>query len=556
MLIAASSLAAATFTISTLGWLQSMEWFVVDQFFRLRTTQTTDPRILIVTLDEPDINYVGEWPIPDHTLAKLLQTIVAAEPRGIGLDMYRNLPVGQGHEELRQVFENTPTLVGVEKVIEQPIGPPPGLQPESQVGMSDLVVDDDGRVRRALLGVRTEAGEHKYGLATQLAFNYLAQDQIYPNQLDKQRLQLGKATLRRFRSHDGGYANADAGGSQILINFPAGQTFFETASISAVLEGRVPATQMEDRIVLIGATATSLNDFFYTPMSRTQEMPGVFVHAHIVSHLLGAALDDRSVLNGIPLWAEGVWIVLSTHTAGLLVYVFLQRVKAYRRQKLVKGIWVVPCLGIGIISFSYGLFTLGLWVPVVAPLLSMAILSGLLLIQQNQKLQGLAAFDELTQIPNRRSFDKYLQECLAQPRPFTLVLCDVDYFKRYNDTYGHQEGDACLMAIATVLQEGVRQTDLAARYGGEEFALVLNNASLEGVSEILERIQAKIAALAIEHKASDVNAYVTLSFGVARLPERMQQTTPKALIESADRALYQAKQEGRNRFCSRTFEAS
>ena len=548
LLATAASLSGLTIAITSVGWLQSMELFALDQFFRLRPAEAVDSRLLIITLDEPDINYVGQWPMPDKTLARLLRQVVDAEPRAVGLDMYRNLPVGQGQDELIEIFQNTPVLVGVEKVVGQPIGPPPGLDPEHQVGMTDLVLDHDGTVRRALLIVKAEEGKYKYGLATKLAFNYLAQEQIYPRLLDEHRLQLGKATLKRLHPHDGGYANADAGGSQMLINFPSGQTSFETVSVTAVLEGQVSAAQMKDRIVLIGATANSLNDFFYTPITQAEEMPGVFVHAHIVSQLLRAALDGRPVLHGIPRWGEWLWIVLATHGAGGLIYVFIQRRQAYRRPHLLTVIWLLPCLGMGVTALSFGLFTMGLWVPVVAPLVSISLLAVLLLLQQNQQLQGLAAFDQLTQIPNRRSFDQCIGDIITQQTPFTLVLCDVDYFKRYNDTYGHQAGDRCLAAIAKTLNRGVRQSDLAARYGGEEFALVLRGTSSAVVKEILTRIQEAVAALKLLHKSSDVSDLVTLSFGVA-IVEDMRDVTAKSLIEQADKALYQAKQQGRNQFC-------
>ncbi|MEO1523113.1 MAG: CHASE2 domain-containing protein, partial [Cyanobacteria bacterium J06633_2] len=534
LLASAASLSGLTIAITGFGWLQSMELFALDQFFRLRPAEAVDSRLLIITLDEPDINYVGQWPMPDKTLARLLRQVVDAEPRAVGLDMYRNLPVGQGQDELIEIFQNTPVLVGVEKVVGQPIGPPPGLDPEHQVGMTDLVLDHDGTVRRALLIVKAEEGKYKYGLATKLAFNYLAQEQIYPRLIDEHRLQLGKARLKRLQSHDGGYANADAGGSQMLINFPSGQTSFETVSVTAVLEGQVSAAQMKDRIVLIGATANSLNDFFYTPITQAEEMPGVFVHAHIVSQLLRAALDGRPVLHGIPQWGEWLWIVLATHGAGGLIYVFIQRRQAYRRPHLLTVIWLLPCLGMGVTALSFGLFTMGLWVPVVAPLVSISLLAVLLLLQQNQQLQGLAAFDQLTQIPNRRSFDQCIGDIITQQTPFTLVLCDVDYFKRYNDTYGHQAGDRCLAAIAKTLNRGVRQSDLAARYGGEEFALVLRGTSSAVARDILTRIQEAVSALKILHESSDVSELVTLSFGVA-IVEDMRDVTAKSLIEQADK---------------------
>jgi len=163
-LVFACGLSTLTIAINAVGWLQPLEWFVVDQFFRMRTSQRTDPRILIITIDESDLNYVGDWPIPDNLLADFLATVNSYNPRGIGLDVYRNLPVGNGHDDLVEVFDSTPLLVGVEKVIGEVIGPPLGADPEHQVGMSDVVVDDDGRVRRGLLAVQTEEGKRKYGL--------------------------------------------------------------------------------------------------------------------------------------------------------------------------------------------------------------------------------------------------------------------------------------------------------------------------------------------------------------------------------------------------------
>lgn len=548
LIASAGSLSALTIVVSMMGWLQPLEWFTLDQFFRVRRAQGIDPRILIVTIDEPDINYVGEWPIPESLLADLLRRVSEGEPRGIGLDIYRHSTVGQGHTDLANVFEETPVLVGVEKVVGQPMGISPEIVPEHQVRMSDIVVDSDGRVRRALLAARTDNGEQRYGLATQLAVNYLEQENIYPHRVDDQRLLLGKATLRWFQKNDGGYANANVDGSQMLINFPAGRTGFETVSMAAILEGKVPKEQFKHRIVLIGATAISLKDFFYTPISRLDEMPGVFIHAHIVSQLLGAALDERPLLHGLRPWEKGLWVVVSTVGAGLLFSPLLQQGKAAQRQNFLTVIWLLPCAGTSLVAMAYGLFSLGLWVPVVAPMLSASWLAVLLVLQQNQRLQGLAAFDELTQMPNRRSFDQCLQDSIAQQKPFTLVLCDVDYFKRYNDTYGHQAGDTCLKEIANVLKQGVRHADLAARYGGEEFALVLNHHSADTTHEIIERIQTRLAGLKIRHDNSEVNPYVTLSFGAAMVGE-MKKGTPTLLIESADKALYQAKQRGRNQLC-------
>ncbi|WP_413166381.1 diguanylate cyclase domain-containing protein [Capilliphycus salinus ALCB114379] len=171
---------------------------------------------------------------------------------------------------------------------------------------------------------------------------------------------------------------------------------------------------------------------------------------------------------------------------------------------------------------------------------------------KNQILFGLATLDGLTQIPNRRSFDETLnQEWLRlcrEKKSLFLILCDVDYFKKYNDTFGHIAGDECLKKVAQTLDEVIRRpADLVARYGGEEFAIILPNTSSEGAIHVAQRIQEAVEALAIPHSASLVSSYVTLSMGIAGgIPHC--DLSPVCLIEIADQALYQAKIEGRNRF--------
>ncbi len=169
----------------------------------------------------------------------------------------------------------------------------------------------------------------------------------------------------------------------------------------------------------------------------------------------------------------------------------------------------------------------------------------------NQKLQRLATLDGLTQISNRRRFDDYLrQESLRMAReqaPLSLILCDVDFFKPYNDTYGHLAGDACLIQITKAISRAVKRPgDLAARYGGEEFAIVLPNTDGKGAIQVAQDIRAEIQQLYLPHAASSVSEQVTVSLGVACLVAGCPYSVT-ALIDTADQALYWAKKEGRDR---------
>ncbi len=171
--------------------------------------------------------------------------------------------------------------------------------------------------------------------------------------------------------------------------------------------------------------------------------------------------------------------------------------------------------------------------------------------QANRSLERLSQVDPLTGLSNRRHFE----ECLAlewrrlarAQRPLSLLLADVDHFKAYNDAQGHIAGDRCLQRVAAVLRDGaLRAGDLVARYGGEEFAVVLSDTDAPGAERIAEHMRSHLEALAIDHPASPVAPHVTLSAGVATVIPSLE-GSPAQLVAAADRALYRAKQDGRNR---------
>jgi len=170
----------------------------------------------------------------------------------------------------------------------------------------------------------------------------------------------------------------------------------------------------------------------------------------------------------------------------------------------------------------------------------------------NKQLENLALIDQLTQVANRRCFDRTLSEewtrLICEQRPLSLLLCDIDYFKQYNDTYGHTAGDICLKLVAQALRQAVqRPIDVVARYGGEEFAVILPHTNSNGAVKVAQKIHKTIQDLHLPHAASSVSKSVTVSIGIStKIPTK--ETVTIDLIEAADRALYQAKSNGRNRF--------
>jgi len=178
------------------------------------------------------------------------------------------------------------------------------------------------------------------------------------------------------------------------------------------------------------------------------------------------------------------------------------------------------------------------------------IIAETLLQEANAKLERLVNLDGLTQLANRRCFDEYLEQewqRLARERqPLSLIMCDIDFFKNYNDTYGHIAGDDCLRKVSHLIKQSVRRpADLAARYGGEEFVLVLPNTDIEGSMLVAEAIRNKLLELKLPHEDSAVSKFVTLSMGVTALIPKID-SQPSILLTSADYALYRAKELGRN----------
>lgn len=178
----------------------------------------------------------------------------------------------------------------------------------------------------------------------------------------------------------------------------------------------------------------------------------------------------------------------------------------------------------------------------------------------NKRLEELSRVDGLTGIANRRRLDEELdrewKRMLREKRPLSVVLCDIDHFKLYNDTYGHGGGDECLIRVANAIKDSVnRPGDLTARYGGEEFCLVLPETSGMGALQIAELVRKNVYELHMEHKSSPMAEVVTLSLGVATLIPDIG-SHPSVLLEAADRALYQAKGNGRNRVEQNLIEAS
>lgn len=395
VLLTASSVAAVVIALRLSGALQLSELVTLDQFFQLRPSEPADARIVLVTIDEADINRLGQWPMSDAVLAQLLDKLKQQQPRVIGLDLYRNLPVELGHQALVNVFTTTPNLIGIKKVVSNVdstvVDAPPELHRLSQVSASDFVLDVDSRLRRNLLYLRDRDDQTILSLGARLAFIYLAAEGITPKIIDSQRqqFQLGKAVFSPLQQNDGGYIRIDAGGYQILSNFRKLQQGFRRISVTDVLNERIPPgliresgeAPLRDHIVLIGIEAESLKDNFYTSSTPSGEaLTGVEVHAQLTSQLISAALDGRPLLRVWPELLEWVWIVVWSVVGATLGWTL--------RSPQHTIVSALLC-SVVLLTGAYLLFLVGWWVIVVPPLCTLvgsALMGSGGLLWQNLKL--------------------------------------------------------------------------------------------------------------------------------------------------------------------------
>ncbi|BAZ51004.1 diguanylate cyclase with PAS/PAC and Chase2 sensors [Nostoc sp. NIES-4103] len=394
-LITASSVAVCILLIRSVGLLQSLELAVLDQFFRLRPNEQPDNRITIIAIDEESLRQVGSWPIPDGDIAKLLQKLNVHKPRAIGLDIYRdlivpsnNLVTKPGNQELLDAYKAMPNLIGIELLANNKnkndqnknIGvlPPLGLN-RNQVGFNNVVYDPDGKIRRSLLYWHIDQQEHQ-SFALKLALLYLKSEGITPQKASEnpQYLQLGKAVFTRFQANDGAYIGADDGGYQILSNFPkpgcessgsVKHCGYRQVTMSDVLNNKVPANWIRDRIVLIGSTAPSLQDFVFIPQSSSlmgtaKPVAGIELQAYFISELISAAIDNRPLLKTWSEQGEYLWIFIWSYMGALITW----RIQSPRHSILSI---LLSCLVL--IPSAYLAFLSGWWIPIIPSLLTFGI---------------------------------------------------------------------------------------------------------------------------------------------------------------------------------------
>ncbi len=306
---------AGVFTVRSSGWLISWELGAYDSFLRAGEAPTDEPVVAMVWITEREIQDYGH-PLEDRLMARGLESILAQEPRVVGIDVYRDRPTGEGWDELQRVFAGHPTVVIVEKLPdgEGPgVGPPPFLTNPNQVGFADILVDPDGVARRGLLYLEHE-GRNRVSFGMLLAMHFLFGEGIGigADPDCEECVRLGSTSITPLDENFGGYRGIEAGGYQTLTEyrhwggFP-GVTFRE------VLEGNVEPGLFRDKIVVIGTASPSVKDDFQIPSGFTwsdARVYGAEVHAHSVDQLVRFGRGTARPLQAWGEDAETAWILL------------------------------------------------------------------------------------------------------------------------------------------------------------------------------------------------------------------------------------------------------
>ncbi|KYC43102.1 serine/threonine protein kinase [Scytonema hofmannii PCC 7110] len=385
------SLAIAFFVIGIryLGILQPFELKTFDRLMALRPIEQQDPRLLLVTIDEADIQYQNRlqmpirWSLSDRALLQLLEKLEQYQPRTIGIDIYRDFPVNPEYPDLANRLRFDSRFFAACKVPAPEDGVPDGIPqppevPKSRLGFSDFIADDDEVARRHLLHLTlpvTSPCAAKYALSLQLALHYLDAQGIKSQVTADGQLQIGKVLFKQLTTHISGYQNIDASGYQILLNYRSLRSPVDIAqqvSLREILEDRVTPeliNLVKDRIVIIGVSAVSAVDRWKTPYSATaipsrKEIPGMFVQAQAIAQILSAVLDGRSLIWWWPSWLEALWVFGWSLLGGILAWCI------HRPVYLGLAVAVELSLLFGICCII--LINAG-WIPLIPPALALII---------------------------------------------------------------------------------------------------------------------------------------------------------------------------------------
>lgn len=535
-------------------------------------TKKANQDIVIVAIDDATYEYIldnyGEWPLPRDTYAKIVNYLEKQNPRIIAFDLMfvKSLKSkNQADKELTEIFKkynNVFTSMNFDNQSED-LRIPPNLpqkltidiknnskidfsqltykncrtiieeiiQATSNIGIINVSRSDDGILRKMPLVVKYK-NDYYPQLALKVGLNYLGEKQT-SFEIDKHsEFKLGDRKI---------YLDND--GSAILNWYgPAGTyTYIPMYQLIKAVNGE--KTELDynfsNKIIYFGTTAASLFDIKTVPTGKIY--PGVEVQATYVNNII-----DNNFIKKVN---RGYTIALS-----ILLALFIASVVTRVSSAFTASMMSLSAYFIYILVAYYSMKYENLWLEVVYPLIfSIAaftfayVVKYLIKSRDFEQQYKLATTDGLTELYNHRYFQEQIRMQVEQSKRynnnFSLIIIDIDFFKKFNDTFGHQSGDAVLRQVAQTLKKNVRATDIVCRYGGEEMSIILPNTGKDEAFSTAQKICERVASKKFK-LAGDKETNVTISLGVSTFP--YDGDNAPAIIEAADKRLYNAKNNGRN----------
>ena len=531
--------------------------------------------IVIVAIDDASYEYIlekyGEWPIDRSIYAKLTDYIESQSPKSIAFDLMfvKSMKSGKNSDnaltDIFKKYNNVYTAMNLdnqEKDVRKPAILPDKLEVKinnkskkidtkyykftncrsildgilnntSNIGMINVLRGDDGVLRQMPLFLNYNG---KY--YPQLAFKVA---------LDS----LGLADKKEFEINEN--SELILGDKKIPVNRDGSVTlnwYGQTGTFEHIplyqlilaMEGDKKYNfDFKDKIVYFGATVSSLSDIKTVPVDRVY--PGVEVQTTYVNNLL----DNNLIKKTTPATNAIITIILVLLTIAVVL--------AIDSMPVILGLIITIYFAYVILGY-YLMINQNLWLEIISPVVFTVIAFILTVIAKYliksrdfDKQYKLATTDGLTELYNHRYFQEQMQMFCANAKRydsvFSLIILDIDFFKKFNDNFGHQSGDAVLRQVALTLKKNVRSSDIVCRYGGEEMSIILPNAREDEAVAIAQKLCDMVASQTFK-LSNNRESKVTISLGVSTYGAN-DGTEPAKIIESADKRLYHAKENGRNR---------
>lgn len=534
--------------------------------------------IVIVAIDEATYEYIldhyGEWPLPRDIYVKLVEYLESQNPQIIAFDLmfvksFKSAP--QADIALINTMKKYNNLYTAMNLDNQPgdLRKPPELPEKlsvnvanySDVNFEDLTFTNCRKILDGILDVTENIGMINVSRADD---GILRKMPLFVKYHDKYYSQLGlKVAIDAINSSEGNSIDPhnfvidkdsnlllgsrkiflDEDGSAILNWYGANGVYDQVPMYKLIkaVNGDAKDTgyDFKNKIIYFGTTASALFDIKTTPTDKT--VPGVEVQATFVNNLL----DNNFIVK-----ADKAVTIFSGIILALLIGFCVMRITSAFTASFAS----VSIYFLYLLASYYAMKYFNIWLEVIYPLIlsllafiSAFIVKYLIKSRDFEQQYKLATTDGLTDLYNHRYFQEQMLMAVENSKrygtEFSLIILDIDFFKKFNDTFGHQAGDAVLRQVAHTLKKNVRATDIVCRYGGEEMSIILPNTPKEEAYTTAQKICERVASNKIK-LSNDKESNVTISLGVATFPH--DGSTPSEIIDCADKRLYNAKHNGRN----------